>query len=82
MRHIILRSLLPALAVLALAACATQAGGGAVLHSKSRYQLDDEYMSLVARRAALHGVQIRWVNPPMKEVAAARTPPASPPDKS
>ena len=71
-----LRMVPVATAALVLAACATDGGyaskaAPAHSHSHARQVTDAEYVAYVERKALSRGVEVHWVHPPTKTVAAS-----------
>ena len=69
-----LHRVLVAIPVLALAACASSGGMASKAsphHNPSRQVTDAEYMALVERKALSRGVDVHWVQPPLKRVVAS-----------
>ena len=65
-----------AIATLALAACATEGGyasKAASAQKQARFVTDAEYVAYVERKALSRGVEVYWVQPPTRAVAAADT---------
>ncbi|MEN1939750.1 hypothetical protein WCE41_02410 [Luteimonas sp. MJ246] len=71
----ILRTVLLAAAATLLAGCATTDGMASRQavqpDGQARYITDVEYMSRVERRALSRGVEVHWVQPPTRLVAAS-----------
>lgn len=72
MRMHLLRMALVAIPVLALSACASS-GGMAVAHQAQPHSAklitDADYIAYVERKARLRGVEVVWVNPPLRTEA-------------
>ncbi|MBB1472512.1 MULTISPECIES: hypothetical protein [unclassified Luteimonas] len=78
--NICLRSGLGALALLALAGCAS--GGGVASYPADRNSspsadhsgIDHEYVSAVERQAQRNGAFVQWINPPRERALASVSP--------
>lgn len=72
-----LHAVLLAIATVALAACASGGGIASSQGGQQPYQAPDrqvtdaEYMALVERKALSRGVDVHWVQPPLKRVVAS-----------
>ena len=71
----LLRCCIVAVPVLGASACASQGYPGYAPSAASQaplgYQPDREYTAAVERAARHRGIDVRWVNPPVKRVDAA-----------